>query len=750
MTGVCPRGAHVRRVTGSSEAPDSSQNTMAALRRRAAARILGPVLGHPAGNRPLVALDGAAGGALQAVAHAVAQQLPGVAGMVGDPGQLLDHRRDSGKGPVVGVEAVREGAFAQRLVNGGKLLVGQARGGAGRAGAAERVLPALAPTGVPAADDLPGHTQLVGDLGLGVAGGKQLPGLHADAFERLAVAQTTGVAAVGGWSHPAMLPGQPRSCHRKGRASFKATVRGSSPWRRTPQNPQVSPRCTAGAFYVHSLRLGTFGHARDAVGWIIRAGRTFRRDTVCRSVECDGGEVAAAVELYGPKAASASPRKSSNSTLSGTPGVSWVNSWLPIPVSPPADPGSTLTAPANSKEPTVSPSTPTARSTKPSSPKAPAASAMPNPSRNSALSSTPGLSWVNSWLPAPVNPPAEPGRTLTAPAPAMSPSCSPTPTARSAKLSPSKSPTASASPKPSPGSATPGTPGLFWVNSWLPIPVSPPAEPRRVLTAPASSAARTSSALPTARSTKRSPSKSPTAKAMPRLSPNSAAPGTPGLSWVNSWLPIPVSPPADPESTLTAPPRSLAPKSSPGAPTAKSTKRSPSKSPAPTATPNSSSGSTRPTTPGLSWVNSWLPAPVSPPAEPYSTFTAPASTTAPTSSNDTPTARSAKPSPSKSPTASASPKPSPSSAAPGTPVSCVKSWLPAPVSPLAVPYSTFTAPPLPMAPRFSPATPTARSAKPSLLKSARRPSAACLVAERRARPPATGQTVAARSRTRTT
>src|SRR6266508_4170216 len=330
-----------------------------------------------------------------------------------------------------------------------------------------------------------------------------------------------------------------------------------------PPKSAGEPRCTAGAFYVHSRRLG---HARDAVGWITSAGRTYRRATVRRSVECDGGEVAAAVEPYGPKAASASPRKSSNSTLSGTPGVSWVNSWLPIPVSPPADPGSTLTAPANSKEPTVSPSTPTARSTKPSSPKAPAASAMPNPSRNSALSSTPGLSWVNSWLPAPVNPPAEPGRTLTAPAPAMSPSCSPTPTARSAKLSLSKSPAVSAkTPKASPGSATPGTPGLFWVNSWLPIPVSPSAEPRRVLTAPASSAAPTSSALPTARSTKRSPSKSPTAKAMPRLSPNSAAPGTPGLSWVNSWLPIPVSPPADPESTLTAPPRSLAPKSSRGA-----------------------------------------------------------------------------------------------------------------------------------------------------------------------------------------
>jgi hypothetical protein len=56
---------------------------------------------------------------------------------------------------------------------------------------------------------LAGDAQLVGDLGSGVAGGKQGTGLHADAFERLAVTQTAGVAAVGGWSHAAMLPGQP-------------------------------------------------------------------------------------------------------------------------------------------------------------------------------------------------------------------------------------------------------------------------------------------------------------------------------------------------------------------------------------------------------------------------------------------------------------------------------------------------------------------------------------------------------------
>ena len=46
---------------------------------------LGPVLGHPGGDGLLVALDGTAGGALQAVVQAVAQQLPDVAGMTGDP-----------------------------------------------------------------------------------------------------------------------------------------------------------------------------------------------------------------------------------------------------------------------------------------------------------------------------------------------------------------------------------------------------------------------------------------------------------------------------------------------------------------------------------------------------------------------------------------------------------------------------------------------------------------------------------------
>src|SRR6266704_480011 len=135
MTGVWPRGAQVRRVTGSSEAPDSSQNTIAARRLRARARMLGPVVGHPAGDRPLVTLHRAAGGTLQPVVQPVAQQLPDVAAMVADPGELLDHAGDAGKGPVVAVEAVRAGTLPQRLVNGGKLGIRQARARPRRPGA---------------------------------------------------------------------------------------------------------------------------------------------------------------------------------------------------------------------------------------------------------------------------------------------------------------------------------------------------------------------------------------------------------------------------------------------------------------------------------------------------------------------------------------------------------------------------------------------------------------------------------------
>src|SRR5215207_6239817 len=138
MTGVIPRGAQVRRVTGSRETPYSSQKTMTALRRRAFLPDPRPVALHPPLDGSLVALDGPTGGALQPPAQPAAQQLQHMTGVAGDPG-------------------------------------------------------------------------------LGAAGGEQLAGLETDTFEGLAVTQTTGVAAVSGWSHAAMLPGQPRSCHRKGR-----------------------------------------------------------------------------------------------------------------------------------------------------------------------------------------------------------------------------------------------------------------------------------------------------------------------------------------------------------------------------------------------------------------------------------------------------------------------------------------------------------------------------------------------------
>jgi hypothetical protein len=147
--------------------------------------------------------------ALQAVVQPAAQQLPHVAGMVADPSQPLDHGRHARQGPAVGVDAVRASTLPQRLIDPVELLLGQARSLPGGAGAAQRFQPARLPAGVPAADVLAGHPEHVGDLGLGATGGRQRPGLHADALEGLAVAQTAGVAAVGGWSHTAMLPGRP-------------------------------------------------------------------------------------------------------------------------------------------------------------------------------------------------------------------------------------------------------------------------------------------------------------------------------------------------------------------------------------------------------------------------------------------------------------------------------------------------------------------------------------------------------------
>jgi hypothetical protein len=51
------------------------------------------------------------------------------------------------------------------------------------------------------------------------------PNLHADAFERLAVTQAAGVAAVGGWSHAATLPRQPPILSSEGANFFNIARR---------------------------------------------------------------------------------------------------------------------------------------------------------------------------------------------------------------------------------------------------------------------------------------------------------------------------------------------------------------------------------------------------------------------------------------------------------------------------------------------------------------------------------------------
>jgi hypothetical protein len=100
-----------------------------------------------------------------------------VARMVSDLGLLLDHRRDAGQRPMVGVEPVDARTLAQRLFQIVELLVGQAR--------ASPVGPALRSASGPPARHRAcqrlafcrGHAELAGDLGLGAAGGKQLTGV---------------------------------------------------------------------------------------------------------------------------------------------------------------------------------------------------------------------------------------------------------------------------------------------------------------------------------------------------------------------------------------------------------------------------------------------------------------------------------------------------------------------------------------------------------------------------------------------
>ena len=91
--------------------------------------------------------------------------------------------------------------------------------------------------------------------------------------------------------------------------------------------------------------------------WAVGADRPTAQSSavqlVVRCVEPDPD--AEAVEVPVPPVVGTHPKVSRSSGEPGTPGVSWVNSCPPVAVSPPADPGNTLTAPASMAARTRSP-----------------------------------------------------------------------------------------------------------------------------------------------------------------------------------------------------------------------------------------------------------------------------------------------------------------------------------------------------------------------------------------------------------
>ncbi len=78
--------------------------------------------------------------------------------VVGDPGQPLDHGRDAGQGPQVGLVPERLGARAQRLVDRVQLRRRQAGVATGPTGAAQRAGPTSTPPGIPGAGGLARET----------------------------------------------------------------------------------------------------------------------------------------------------------------------------------------------------------------------------------------------------------------------------------------------------------------------------------------------------------------------------------------------------------------------------------------------------------------------------------------------------------------------------------------------------------------------------------------------------------------
>lgn len=90
------------------------------------------------------------------------------------PGEALDHHRDPVQGPELPGEPVGSGAFQQRLLDGGELLIGQSWRRAARPFASQGLRAALPEVGVPDTDSLGRDLELAGDLGLADADSEQL------------------------------------------------------------------------------------------------------------------------------------------------------------------------------------------------------------------------------------------------------------------------------------------------------------------------------------------------------------------------------------------------------------------------------------------------------------------------------------------------------------------------------------------------------------------------------------------------
>jgi hypothetical protein len=161
--GVCPRGAQVLRMGGTSENPDSSSK-MIQRRSRLAFFYLRPGVFDPGLELGLVSLSGAAAGLLPAPAHR-SQEPPHVSGVVAHRSRSFDHLGHPLERPEVGRVPVGSGSLQQHFLNGAHLLRAEPWHPAGATGSEQGVSdptasdPLIHPVAHRLATDLqrPGH-----------------------------------------------------------------------------------------------------------------------------------------------------------------------------------------------------------------------------------------------------------------------------------------------------------------------------------------------------------------------------------------------------------------------------------------------------------------------------------------------------------------------------------------------------------------------------------------------------------------